>query len=148
MVLWFAEFTCPSTEPGVFAHPCDCTMGILCANGKASETGCADGLYFNPETFGCDQPEDSDCDMSGFNPFNPMPPVTDKPLPAPTPKPTPAPSADCGQCIFTNNTYNSVIVKTNHLGAQGGVEVGEGWCAVPQWKHADQQVERAILHLS
>ena len=65
MALWFTDFTCPSTEPGVFQHPCDCTLGILCENGEPTETGCEDGLYFNPENRECDLPENSNCVLTG-----------------------------------------------------------------------------------
>lgn len=52
---------CTPGELYEMAHPTDCTLYILCYNGKAIEKSCAPGLNFSPTDLECMTPETAGC---------------------------------------------------------------------------------------
>lgn len=52
---------CPRTGTTFRSHPHDCQGYFICASGTLIQHSCAPGIYFNPDTFQCDFPQNVQC---------------------------------------------------------------------------------------
>jgi hypothetical protein len=55
------EISCTGKPNGVYPHPNDCSLFVVCVDGYSRLSNCPDPLLFNPEAGKCDFPENVAC---------------------------------------------------------------------------------------